>query len=312
MKTYDIIIIGAGPAGLTAAIYASRARLKTLVIESFTTPGQAIITSDIENYPGFPKGLNGFELIDRFKKQALKFGAETKTGEVKKVSKEKNNEFKIKLENEEYKSLAIIIATGSRPKKLGIPKEEEFRGKGVSYCATCDGAFFKEKEIVLVGGGNTAIEEALFLTKFAKSVKIIHRRDRLRATKILQEKAFANKKIEFIWDSQAMEIKGKDRVNAVRIRNIKTNEEKDIPCSGVFMFVGYIPNTDFVKDLIKVDENGYIIADENMHSSEKGIFIAGDVRKKLLRQVVTASGDGALAAVSARLYIDELKGTVYK
>ncbi|MFC1576061.1 thioredoxin-disulfide reductase [Candidatus Omnitrophota bacterium] len=312
---HDVIIIGGGPAGLTAAIYASRARLKTLLVESFTVAGQAVITSDIENYPGFPDVLGGFDLIDKFKKQATKFGAEFKVADVKSISSCKHEDkpaLEVEAGSEKILSLSVIVASGARPKSLGIPGEDKFRGKGVSYCAVCDAAFFKGKEIIVVGGGDTAVEEAMFLTKFAKKVKLIHRRDRLRATKILQERAFANKSIEFVWNSVATEILGKDRVETVRIKNLKTEKTTDLPTDGVFIFAGYIPNTDFLKGVINLDEAGYILADNDMKTSKPGVFVAGDARKKILRQVITAAGDGATAAYSARLYVEELKGIAYK
>lgn len=312
---YDIIIIGGGPAGLTAALYASRARLKTLVLESFSVPGQAIITDCIENYPGFPEGINGFALADKFKRQAEKFGAIFKVSHVKSIKVYKAEEgtgWRVDGEEESYTSMVLIIASGARPKRLGVPGEDRLKGRGVSYCATCDGALYKDKEIVVVGGGDTAIEEALFLTRFAKRVTLVHRRDRLRATKILQERALSNKKMSFIWSSNVIDILGKEKVGAVRVKNVKTEEEKDISCEGVFIFVGYLPNTDLVKDIIKLDNNGYIVADDDMNTSRKGIFVCGDARKKILRQVVTACGDGATAAFSAQHYIEEQKGTAYK
>jgi len=312
---YDVLIIGAGPAGLTAAIYASRARLKTLLIESFTTPGQAVITADVENYPGFPEGINGFVLIEKLKKQAIKFGAEFKTGSVKglkECGEEGKKAWCVVLENESITSLSVIIASGASPRKLGIPGEDKFRGKGVSYCAVCDAAFFKDKNIAVVGGGDAAVEEALFLTGFASRITLIHRRDRLRATKILQERAFANKKIEFIWDSIPTEVLGKEKLKAVKIKNSKTGEKKEIFCEGFFIFAGYIPNTAFLKDGVKLDKDGYIITDDDMKTQEAGIFACGDARKKLLRQIVTATGDGATAAFSARMYVEELKGIAYK
>lgn len=309
---YDVVIIGAGPAGLTAAIYTSRARLKTLLIESSTTPGQAVITSDIENYPGFPEELTGFDLIDRFKKQAKKFGTEFKIDNVKSIKEDKaKKSWQISQEARTIDSLSVIVATGARPRKLDIPGEDKFRGKGVSYCAVCDAAFFREKNIAVVGGGDTAVEEALFLTKFANKVTLIHRRDKLRATKILEERASANKKIEFIWNSRVEEIKGGDKVESLKITNLKDKKEKDFSCEGVFIFVGYVPNTDFLKGILKLDKEGYVITDDDMRTAKKGIFAAGDVRRKLLRQVVTASGDGATAAFASRMYVEGLKGIAY-
>ncbi len=312
---YDVVIIGAGAAGLTAAIYTARARLKTLVLETYTPPSQAVVTSEIENYPGFPDGLNGFELIDRFKKQAGKFGAEFKTEEVKSLEQiefDNKNIWKIKTVAEELDSLCVIVASGARPNKLGIPGEDRFCGKGVSYCATCDGALFKGKHVAVVGGGDTAVEEALFLTKFASKVSIIHRRDRLRATEILQERAFANKRIEYIWNSVVEKICGENSVKALRVRNVKTDRVTDFACDGVFIFVGYTPNTDFLKGILKLDKDGYIIADADMKTEKQGLFAAGDARKKLLRQIVTASGDGATAGFCAEQYVAELKGKAYK
>ena len=308
---YDVIIIGGGPAGLTAAIYTSRARLKTLVIESYSVPGQAIITDSIENFPGFPEGINGFELVEKFKKQAGKFGAELIVKNVEKIEQYKDG-WKIKAEDKTYTTLSIIIATGARPRKLDVPGEDRFTGKGVSYCATCDGALYKDKDVVVVGGGDTAIDEALFLTKFAKKVTLIHRRDRLRATKILQERALANKKMEFAWESNVIEILGKDKVKGVKTKNIKTKKDTDLPCDGVFVFVGYEPNTDLTKGLLKLDKKSYILAADDMNTSKKGIFACGDCRKKLLRQVVTACGDGATAAFNAQQYVEKLKGTAYE
>ena len=312
---YDVIILGGGPAGLTSAIYASRDRLKALVIESFTVPGQAVITADIENYPGFAEELNGFDLIDRFKKQAKKFEAEFKVGDVVAIEEKKsrNTIYKIKLKTgESFETLSVIVATGAYPRKLNVSGEDKLRGRGVSYCATCDGAFFKEKEIAVVGGGDTAIAEALYLTKFASKVTIIHRRNRLRATKILQERTSANKKINFIWDSIVTEIKGDEKFKSLKLKNIKTGKESEFESGGAFIFVGYLPNTDFLKKIVKLDKNGYITADDDMKTSKKGIFAAGDVRRKSLRQIVTASGDGATAAYSARMYVEELKGVAYK
>lgn len=308
---YDVIIIGGGPAGLTAALYASRARLKTLLLESYFVPGQAVITDCIENYPGFPDGINGFELIEKFKKQVQKFGAEIKMGDVKRIEKHKNG-WRVDVEGKTHNSLSLLVASGARPKKLGVPGEERLQGRGVSYCATCDGALYKDKDVVLVGGGDTAIQEALFLTRFAKKVSVIHRRKRLRATRILQERALANKVIEFIWESRIIEIMGKDKVGGVKVKNINTEKETEVSCDGVFIFAGYSPNTDFIKGLLKSDKDGYILTDDDMNTSKKGIFACGDCRKKLLRQVVTACGDGATAAFSAQQYVEELKGVAYK
>ncbi|PIW67714.1 MAG: thioredoxin-disulfide reductase, partial [Candidatus Omnitrophica bacterium CG12_big_fil_rev_8_21_14_0_65_42_8] len=271
---YDVIIIGGGPAGLTAGIYASRARVKTLLIESFSVICQAVTTDHIENYPGFPEGVNGFELIEKFKKQAEKFGTEFIAAEVKEI-KETKPGWQIVTEDKTYTASSIIIATGASPKRLDVPGEDKFRGRGVSYCATCDGALFKNKEVAVVGGGDTALEEALFLTRFAKKVTVIHRRNALRGTKILQERSFANKKIEIAWDSVVTEITGSGKVAGVKIKNVKTNAITDFSCDGIFICVGYTPNTGFLKDAVPLDEAGYIISDDNCLTSKAGIFAAG-------------------------------------
>jgi len=300
---YDCIIIGGGPAGLTAGIYTSRARLKTLLIESFSVPCQAVTADHIENYPGFPEGINGFELVEKFKKQAEKFGTEFIVSEVKSI-KENNPGWQVITEDKSYIARSVIIASGASPKKLNIPGEDKFRGRGVSYCGTCDGALFKDKEVIVAGGGDTALEEAIFLTRFAKKVTVIHRRNALRGTKILQERAAANKKIEFVWDAVISEILGVAKVLAVKVKNVKTGAEKDLSCDGVFIFVGYMPNTAFLKDLLPLDESGYIIAEDTCLISKPGIFACGDCRKKLLRQVVTACGEGATAAFSCQHYLE--------
>lgn len=307
---YDLIIVGGGPAGLTAGLYACRARLKTLLIEDSYPGGQIVVADKVENFPGFSEGIKGSELTEKFKKQAETFGLEIISQKVNGLDEDMLFNVKlqiVKTKDKVHKSLAVIIATGTKLKELNIPGENEFRGKGISYCATCDGMFFKDQDVVVIGGGDTALEEALFLTRFAKKVILIHRRDKLRATKILQERAFSNKKIEFIWDSVVAKISGKKKVEAVKIKNLKNQEQTSIFCKGVFIFIGFIPHTDFLRNLIKLDENGYIITDENMRTSKEGIFAAGDCRAKLLRQVITACGDGATAAFSAQQYIDELK-----
>ena len=312
---YDAIIIGGGPAGLTAGIYLGRARMSTLLIEKALPGGQAILTEIIENYPGFPLGITGPELMQKMEEQAVGFGLKIEYGEVAEINIKEGKENKVKMvkiNNQEYKTLAIILASGAEASKLEVPGEEELRGRGVSYCATCDAPFFKDQKIVVVGGGDTAIEEALYLTKFVREVTIIHRRDRLRATKILQERVFANKKINFTWDSVATKILGKERVKGVLIQNKKTGEEKEIFCQGVFVFVGNVPNSKFLNDIIKLDKKGYILTDNNMMTSQEGIYACGDVRKKLLRQVVTACGEGATAAFAAQKYIEEIKGISYK
>ena len=312
---YDAIIIGGGPAGLTAGIYLSRARMNTLLIEKALPGGQAILTEIIENYPGFPLGIAGPELMQKMEEQAVRFGLKIEYGEVVEVKIKEDKEDKVKIvktNNQEYKTLTIVLASGAEAQKLGVPGEEELRGRGVSYCATCDAPFFKDQKIVVVGGGDTAIEEALYLTKFVREVTIIHRRDRLRATKILQERVFSNKKINFAWDSVVTKILGNEKVEGILIQNKKTGEEKEISCQGVFVFVGNVPNSKFLNESIKLDKKGYILTDGNMMTSQESIYACGDVRKKLLRQVITACGEGATAAFAAQKYIEELKGVSYK
>ena len=311
-KIFDTIIIGGGPAGLTTGIYLSRARMSTLLIEKALPGGQAILTEIIENYPGFPDGIAGPELMQKMEEQAVRFGLKIEYGEVEEVEIKEDKVKIVKINNKEYKALTIILASGAEASKLDVPGEEELRGRGVSYCATCDAPFFKGQKIVVIGGGDTAIEEALYLTKFVQEVTIIHRRDRLRATKILQERVFSNKKINFAWDSVVIKILGKEKVENVLIQNKKTGEEKEISCQGVFVFVGYIPNSKFLKELVKLDKRGYILTDDNMMTSQEGIYACGDVRKKILKQVVTACGEGATAAFTAQKYIEELKGVSYQ
>ncbi|MEW6620983.1 MAG: thioredoxin-disulfide reductase [bacterium] len=300
---YDVVIIGGGPAGLTAGLYTSRARLKTLLIESYTLPSQAVTTAFIENYPGFPEGIGGFELIERFRKQVEIFGLESTIGDVRGIHSV-DNTWRVEVGDKVYDCRCLIIATGARPKELNVPGEVKFRGKGVSYCATCDGALFKNKDIVVVGGGDTAVEEALFLTRFGKKVTLIHRRDTLRATKILQERISKHEKVDFLWNSVVVEISGNENVEAIKVKNTTTQQESKIFCDGVFIFVGLIPNTAFLKGIIELDEEGYIITDEGMKTSNEGIFACGDCRKKSLRQIITACGDGASAAFSAQKYLE--------
>lgn len=302
-KIYDLIIAGGGPAGLTAGLYAGRALLKTILLEKQFLGGQAFNSQLIENYPGFPEGISGPELADRMREQAEKFGVDIKLGQ--EVAELRINEFK-EIETKEgvYHAKAVVIASGLHPRRLGIPGEVEFTGRGVSYCATCDGAFFSGKKVIVVGGGDSAIDEAIFLTRYAEKVTIVHRRDELRAAKALQERVFANSKIGFMWSSELKGIYGDKMVEKVKILDKKKDEEKELPIDGVFMYVGNVPNTEFAKEILKLDENRYIITDETLQTSVPGIFAAGDVRLNLLKQVVVAMGEGALAAVSAEKYIE--------
>jgi len=305
-KIYEVIVIGGGPAGLTASLYTSRSRLNTLLIEAGLLGGQMTTTADIENYPGFPQGITGDELSRLMEEQAKRFGLEVVSQQVVEVRLEGDKKV-VKTEEGTYLCEALIICTGAEYRKLGVPGENELAGKGVSYCATCDGAFFQGSSIVVVGGGDSALTEALYLTKFAKEVTIIHRRDALRGTKIHQERVFANPKIKLIWDSVVEEIKGDSAVQSVLVRSVKTGDKTEYPIEGVFLFVGLLPKTQFLKGLVQMDEGGYILTDENCETTVKGIFAAGDCRRKLLRQIATAVGDGATAAFAAEQYL-EVKG----
>jgi len=303
---YDLVIIGGGPAGLTAGLYAARARLNVILIEKVVPGGQVLTTDWIENYPGFPGGISGPDLIRKMTEQVKKFNLNIESNEV--ISLDLSEPVKkIRLSDRTITSHTIIIATGASPKKLGIPGEDIFWGKGLSTCATCDAPFFKDKMVAAVGGGDTAVQESIFLTKFAKKVYLIHRRDQLRATKILQERAFANDKIEFIWDSVLTSINGFANLEKITVKNIKTGDTKELSVDGCFIWTGILPNTNFLKDEVKVDDNGFIIVDSNMQSSVPGVFAAGDARSTGLRQIATAVGDAASAVFSAEYYIENIK-----
>lgn len=303
---YDVIIIGAGPAGLSAGLYASRATLNTLIIEKAVVGGQITTTTEIENYPGASE-VTGPELVDKMKEQCLNFGAKIINDEVLSVEKKDDGLFYVKANKDEYIAKSCIIASGSSPRELGIKGEREYRGMGVSYCATCDAGFFTGFEVCVVGGGDTALKEAIYLTKFAKKVTIIHRRDEFRGGKSWEKKARENDKIHFLLSHEPVEIIGENSmVTAIKVKNKKTGEIYDYKTDGVFMFVGHNPNSDLVKNMVDVDENGYIITDDSLQTSIKGLFVAGDVRKKALRQVVTAASDGAICATGAEEFIDEL------
>ncbi len=306
---HDLIIIGAGPAGMTGAIYAKRSGLNVLVIERLIPGGQVVLTALVENYPGFGS-ISGPELMEKMKKQVENLGVEFISDEIVSLKKMGTN-FSIHGKAKIYEAASVIIAAGAAYKKLGVPGEKEWTGRGVSYCATCDAPFFKNKDIVVVGGGDMAVDEAIYLTQFAKVVTIVHRRERLRAQEFLCKRAKENPKINFFFNTIVTEISGKDGVEKVKVKDLKKETEKYYPCEGVFIFVGLVPNTGFIKDLVSVDKNGYILTNENMAASVDGIFAAGDVRKKNLRQIVTACGDGAIAAMSSYKYISHLKGTAY-
>lgn len=305
-KIYDVIIAGAGPAGMTAAVYASRANLDTLMLERGIPGGQVANTEDVENYPGYDHIL-GPDLSNKMFEHAKKFGAEYAYGDIKEVID--GNEYKTVIAgSKEYKTRTLIIATGAQYKKLGIPGEEELGGRGVSYCAVCDGAFFKERELVVVGGGDSAVEEGVYLTRFASKVTIVHRRDELRAQKILQDRAFKNDKVEFIWDTIVKEVNNKDgKVGSVTLLDKKTNEEYEFETDGVFVYIGMDPLSEPFKSLGITNEEGYIPTNENMETSVPGIFAAGDIREKELRQIVTATGDGSIAAQSAQHFIENMQ-----
>lgn len=302
---YQLIILGGGPAGLTAGLYAARDRVQVMLVEKGVVGGQVLVTDWIDNYPGFPEGLSGFDLIEKMAAQAKRFELETKNANVVKIELTEDKKKLILESGEELTCQALIICTGARPNKIGIPGEEELTGKGVSFCATCDGPFFRDQEILVVGGGDTAVQEADFLTKFASKVTVIHRRDELRATKVLQEKAFANERIEFIWNSNVVAIEGEKEVERVKIRN-NNGEESEIAVSGVFVLIGTIPNNEILPlEQLGADEFGFVITDGDMHTKVDGVMAAGDIRSKTVRQVVNAAGEGAVAAIAAEHYLNK-------
>lgn len=305
-KTYDVIIVGAGPAGMTAAVYASRANLDTLMIERGIPGGQMANTEDVENYPGFDSIL-GPDLSNKMFEHAKKFGAEYAYGDVSEIRNDGDTKV-VAAGGKEYKAYAVIVTTGAEYKKLGVPGEEELGGRGVSYCAVCDGAFFKNKNLIVVGGGDSAVEEGVYLTRFAEKVTIVHRRDQLRAQKILQDRAFNNEKVDFIWNHTVKEIHEKDgKVGKVTLISTQDGAEEDIEIDGVFIYIGLLPLNSAVQGLGIINETGYIETDENMATKVPGIFAAGDIREKGLRQIVTATGDGSIAAQSAQEYIEHIK-----
>ena len=306
MADYDVVIIGSGPAGLTAAIYASRALVKTLVIGGRVPGGQLMLTTGVENFPGFSNGIQGPDLMMEIRKQAERFGADVIDEDVGGVDF-KQKPMRVTAGGHTITSNAVIIATGSSAKWLGLPSEEKLRGRGVSSCATCDGYFFRNKRVAVVGGGDTAVEEALFLTKYATEVLIIHRRDKLRATKIMQNRALSNTKIKFMWNSVVDDILGKARVEWLKVRNVKTGEASMVPCDGLFVAIGFQPNTKVFKGQIELDEKGYVMVKNGTESSAKGVFIAGDVHDYKYRQAITAAGEGCKAAIDALSYLEEQK-----
>ncbi len=302
---YNLVIIGGGPAGLTAGLYAARSRMHVLLVEKIVPGGQILVTDWVENYPGFPEGLAGAELVQRMTDQVKRFDLPIESNEVLGLDLSQPVK-KIRLSDREISTQAIIIASGASPKKLGVPGEDKFYGRGVSFCGTCDGPFFKDRVIAAVGGGDTAVQESQYLTKFAKKVYLIHRRDKLRAAKVLQERAFANPKIEMVWDSVITAIEGQKEVQQIVLQNVKTGARNVLPVDGCFIWIGITPNTEFIDDQFQRDEYGFIEVNARMETSVPGVFAAGDVRNTPLRQIVTAVGDAAIAVSSAEHYIENL------
>lgn len=304
---YDVLIIGGGPAGLTAGLYASRAKLKTLLVERMILGGQVMTTTKVENYPGFPGGIDGPDLMVRFQEHCQEFGLETITGEVTGLS-DRGGCREVLVDGQLYRTRSVIIATGAEPRKLGLPNETALTGRGVSYCATCDGAFFRNVPVAIAGGGDTAAEEALFLSRFASKVYLIHRRDQLRATKVLQERILAHEKIEPVWNSVITEVTGDSRgVTGLILTDPGGNNPRTLEVAGLFVAIGVVPKAHFLAGILDLDAEGYILTDGECRTSMPGVFAAGDVRKKILKQIATAVGDGAVAAIAAEKYLDELE-----
>jgi thioredoxin reductase (NADPH) len=305
-QLYDVVVIGSGPAGYTAAIYTSRAKLRTRIISGTLPGGQLMTTSEVENYPGFPNGIFGPELMMNMRQQAERFGSLIADDEVIRVDFSRRP-FEIASHSETCEAHSVIICTGASPRKLGIQAEEQFAGRGVSYCATCDGPFFKGEDIVVVGGGDTALEEATFLTKFGRSVRIVHRRESLRASKILQEKAFENPKIEFLWNNVVSNIEGDKKVGAVIVKNVDKSVEQKLPAGGLFVAIGHEPNTAIFKGQIELDDKGYIVLNNHTATSVDGVFASGDVHDFRYRQAITAGGFGCMAALDVEKWLTERK-----
>lgn len=305
MQNEKVIIIGSGPAGLTAALYAARANLDPLVISGNQLGGQVSITNEVENYPGFPQGTTGPELVDLMQKQAERFGARMLVDEVTEVDLRRGSPFGVTTHGQSFETKALIIASGSSPRRLGVPGEEPHIGRGVSFCATCDGFFFRGKEIVVVGGGDSALEEGIFLTRFADAVRVIHRRNELRAGETLKKRALNNAKMSFIWDTVVESIEGNGKVEAVRLRNLKSGEETRLPTAGVFVYVGHYPNSDLFKGQLDMDSHGYLIADKRMMTSVPGVFAAGEIQDPVYRQVASSVGQGCQAAMMTERWLAE-------
>ena len=299
---FDVIIIGGGPAGYTAALYAARANLTAMVIEKFAPGGQMATTEIVENYPGFVEGINGFELGMQMKKGAERFGVKTKLAEVKSVELDKNPKL-IHTAKATFEAKTVILALGAFPRELGLENERNLRGRGVSYCATCDGMFYRDKTVVIVGGGNTAVADALFLAKICKKVYLVHRRDELRASKTYMESLEKTENIEFLWSSEVVEILADEFVTGVKVKSRKDDSVQEVPCDGIFVAIGNIPNTELIKGQVELDEAGYVLADETTTTNIPGVFAVGDMRQKPLRQIVTAVADGAVASKYAEEYL---------
>ena len=302
----DVIIIGGGPAGLTAALYAARAAAEPLVLIGEAVGGQAATTHEIENYPGFPGGVGGAALAQQMQSHAERFGARFAFDTVTSVDLQ-THPFKVQTRKQAYTAQVAIVTTGSSPRKLGVPGEKEFASRGVSYCATCDGYFFKDKRVVVVGGGNSALDESLFLARLVSKITILHRRDQFRGDPILQERVLAEPKIDVMWDTVVEEILGDQSANAVRARNVKTGEVTTLDTDGVFIYIGHLPNTELFRGQLELDEAGYIVTDRRQKTSVPGVFAAGDVQDAIFRQIVTAAGTGSAAAIEAIRYLDEIK-----
>jgi thioredoxin reductase (NADPH) len=305
MPHEKVIILGSGPAGLTSALYTARANLDPLVISGNQLGGQVSITYEVENYPGFPQGTTGPELVEMMQKQAEKFGARVLIDEVTEVDFRAGSPFKIKTHGEEYEAETVIVCTGASPKRLGVPGEEALIGRGVSFCATCDGFFFRGKEVVVVGGGDSALEEGLFLTRFADRVRVVHRRDELRAGETLKKRALSNEKMSFIWDAIVEEIQGDGKVTGVRLRNLKSGKEDRLATDGVFIYIGHYPNSEPFRGQLAMDERGYLITDKRMMTSVPGVFAAGEIQDPVFRQVTTSVGQGAAAGMMAERWLEE-------
>jgi len=303
MTKEKVVIIGSGPAGLTAALYTARADLSPLVISGNQLGGQVSITSEVENYPGFPEGATGPGLVEQMQKQAEKFGARVLIDEVTQVDLRSGPPFRLQTYGQSFDADGVIIASGSSPRRLGVPGEEQLIGRGVSFCATCDGFFFRGKDVVVVGGGDSALEEGLFLTKFATRVRLIHRRSELRAGETLKKRAAANPKVSYIWDSVVEEVRGTGKVEGVRVKNLKTGEESELATDGVFIFVGHYPNSDLFKGQLTMDDRGYLIADKLMMTSAPGVFAAGEIQDPVFRQVASSVGQGCAAAISLERWL---------